>query len=54
MLEIVEGIVTISCVMENVPHHDSTKRFQVYNKENTFSKIFDITLDENENIIEIV
>lgn len=53
ILEEVEGEVFISCVMEEVPWHKNTKRFQVYNNENTYDKLFDITLDDDENIITI-
>lgn len=53
MMEDVEGTVFISCIMENVPYHPNTKRFQVYNEEGTFDQTFDITLDEQQNIISI-
>lgn len=53
MMEEVEGTVFISCIMENVPYHPNTKRFQVYNEEGTFDQTFDITLDEQQNIISI-
>jgi hypothetical protein len=50
MMEEVEGTVFVSCIMENVPYHPDTKRFQVYNEEGTFDQTFDITLDADENI----
>ena len=53
MMEDVEGTVFISCIMENVPYHPNTKRFQVYNEEGTFNQTFDIALDEGQNIISI-
>ena len=53
MEEKVEGKVFISCVMDKVPGHDNTKRYQVYNEEGTYNKTFDITLDEDKNIISI-
>jgi len=53
MMEDVEGTVFVSCIMENVPFHENTKRFQVYNEEGTFNQTFDITLDEEQNIISI-
>ena len=53
MMEEVEGTVFVSCIMENVPFHENTKRFQVYNEEGTFNQTFDITLDEEQNIISI-
>jgi hypothetical protein len=53
MMEEVEGTVVISCIMENVPYHPNTKRFQVYNEEGTFNQTFDITLDADENITNI-
>jgi ABC-type uncharacterized transport system permease subunit len=39
MMEEVEGTVIISCVMQNVPFHPGTKRFQVYNAEGTYDKL---------------
>jgi len=53
MMEEVPGTVIISCVMQNVPFRQGTKRFQVYNEEGTFNQTFDITLDEEQNIISI-
>jgi hypothetical protein len=53
MMEEVEGTVFISCVMQSVPFHQGTKRFQVYNEEGTYDKLFDITLDADENITNI-
>ena len=53
MMEEVEGTVIISCVMQNVPFHQGTKRFQVYSEEGTFNQTFDITLDADENITNI-
>ena len=53
MMEEVEGTVFVSCIMENVPFHPNTKRYQVYNEEGTFDQTFDITLDEEQNIINI-
>ncbi len=53
MQEEVEGEVFVSCIMEEVPHHPGTRRFQVYNAEGTFDRLFDITLNENEEIISI-
>lgn len=53
MMEEVEGTVFVSCIMENVLFHENTKRFQVYNEEGTFDQTFDITLDEQQNIISI-
>jgi antitoxin component of RelBE/YafQ-DinJ toxin-antitoxin module len=53
MMEEVEGTVEISCVMDEVPHHPGTKRFEVYNEEGTFRKLYDITLDEEQNITNI-
>jgi antitoxin component of RelBE/YafQ-DinJ toxin-antitoxin module len=53
MMEEVVGTVEISCIMEEVPHHPGTKRFQIYNQEGTYDKLFDITLDADENIINI-
>ncbi len=53
MLCSVEGETFISCVMEEVPHHPGTARYQGYNTEGTFDKLFDITLDESGEIIKI-
>lgn len=53
MMEEVEGTVYVSCIMDNVPYHPDTKRFQVYNNEGTFDETFDITLDEDDYIIDI-
>ena len=53
MMEEVSGTVHISCIMDSVPFHPNTKRFQVYNEEGTFNQTFDITLDEEQNIISI-
>lgn len=50
MMEEVEGEVFVSCVMEEIPYHNSTKRYHVYNTEGTFDKLFDITIDEEDNI----
>jgi hypothetical protein len=53
IMESVEGTVFISCIMNNVPWHDNTKRFQVYNEEGTFDKLYDVELDENENVLSV-
>jgi len=53
MMEEVEGTITISCVMQNVPYHENTSRFQVYNEEGTFDKLFDISTDNEGNITKI-
>lgn len=47
MMEEVEGTVFISCIMDAVPHHPGTKRYQVYNEEGTFNKLFDVTIDDD-------
>jgi len=53
MMEEVEGNVFIGCIMNEVPHHPGTKRYQVYNDEGTFDEIYDITIDDNGYIINI-
>lgn len=53
MIEEVEGQVRISCVMEQVPWHDNTSRYQVYNEEGTYNELFDITIDNNGKIISV-
>lgn len=45
MREEVEGTVFISYI-GNVPHHENTSKYIVYNEENTFDRTFDITTDE--------
>lgn len=47
MMEEVEGNVFISCVMDEVPYHPGTKRYQVYNEEGTFDELFDVTIDDD-------
>lgn len=47
MMEEVEGTVFVSCIMDEVPHHPGTKRYQVYNEEGTFNKLFDVTIGED-------
>lgn len=49
----VEGTVFISCIMDSVPYHPNTKRYNVYNEEETFDETYDITLDEEDFIIDI-
>jgi len=51
MMEEVEGTVIISCVMNNVPWHSNTSRYQVYNEEGTFNKLYDITMNSKDEII---
>jgi len=53
MMEETEGTVTISCVMQDVPHHENTSRYQVYNEEGTFDKLFDITVNDDGEITNI-
>ena len=53
MVENIEGTVFISCIMDEVPHHPGTKRFQVYNEEGSYDEIYDITTDDNGYIIDI-
>jgi hypothetical protein len=53
MMEEIEGTVIISCIMNSVPHHVNTSRYQVYNEEGTFNKLFDITTNDNDQIINI-
>jgi hypothetical protein len=53
VIEDIEGEVIIACVIQDIPFHNNTSRFQVYNKEGTYSKLFDITIDEYGDIIEI-
>lgn len=53
MMEEVEGTVFVSCIMDGVPYHTNTKRYQVYNEEGTYDKVFDITLDSDGYIIDI-
>lgn len=53
MEQVVEGTVFISCIMDEVPYHPNTKRYNVYNKEETYNEVFDITLDSDEYIIDI-
>ena len=53
MMEEVEGTVIVSCVMQNIPWHDNTSRYQVYNEEGTYDQLFDITSDENGEILKI-
>lgn len=53
MMESVEGTVCISCVMPEVPFHQNTSRYQVYNSEGTYDKLFDITLDAEGNVTNI-
>lgn len=53
MMEEVEGTVHISCVMQEVPHHSRTSRYQVYNEEGTFDKTYDITIDNKGYITNI-
>ena len=44
----VEGTVFISCVIQEVPHRPGTSRYQVYNQEGTFDRLFDITIKNGE------
>jgi hypothetical protein len=53
MLEEAEGTVTISRVMDSVPHHENTSRYQVYNEEGSFDKLYDITTGDGGEIISI-
>jgi len=53
MMEEVEGNVVISCVMKNVPYHENTSRYQVYNEEGTYNRTFDVTTNEDGIIINI-
>ena len=53
MMEETEGTVTISCVMQDVPHHENTSRYQIYNEEGTFDKLFDITVNDDGEITNI-
>lgn len=54
MMEEVEGTVFISCVMQEVPWHDNTTRYQVYNDEGTYDKLFNIAIDDDgETILSI-
>lgn len=47
MMQGIEGTVFISCIMDEVPHHPGTKRYQVYNEEGTFNELFDVTIDDD-------
>ncbi len=49
----VEGTVFISCVIQEVPHHPGTSRYQVYNEEGTYDRLYDIATDERGEIINI-
>lgn len=53
MNEQVEGTVFISCIMDSVPHHPGTKRYQIYNEEGSYDEIYDITIDDDGYIINI-
>lgn len=53
MMEEVEGNVFIGCIMNEVPHHQGTKRYQVYNDKGTFDETYDITTDDDGYIIDI-
>ena len=53
MMEEVEGTVFISCIGNSIPYHPGTKRFQVYNEEDTYIEVFDITFDADGYIINI-
>lgn len=53
MMEEVEGNVFIGCIMNEVPHHPGTKRYQVYNAEGSYDEIYDITTDDDGYIINI-
>lgn len=53
MMESVEGIVYISCIMNEVPYYPNTARYQVYNQEGTFDQLYDITTDSNGDITKI-
>ena len=53
MMEEVEGTVFISCIMEEVPHKGNAKRYEVYNEQGTFSQLYDITLDNDNNVLNV-
>ena len=53
MMETNEGTVEIACVMQNVPHNANTSRYNVYDKECTYSKIYDVTTDADGNVISV-
>mgnify|MGYP006894384463 CR=1 FL=1 len=53
MMEQVEGTVFLSCIMDSVPYHANTKRYQVYNEEGTYDETFDITTDDDGYIINV-
>lgn len=50
MKDSVEGNVRITRVMQSVPLHEDTVRYQVYNEERTYDEVFDLKMNGDQII----
>ncbi len=48
-----ESPIHVECVMTSIPYHENESRYQVYSEDDAINKLFDLTFNDDRQIIKV-